>query len=417
MSKKILASLVAVTFTLSMITPPSFAQQAIVLSDEQLDAVYARGFNNFIDFSSYFAQRSGVNTSSSPSSNNTQTGNGNSGVQILSFGTGSPQQNSTAQSSSQPNSTQPNSTPESTAAIFNPIDNQGQANISTDPADLPQDLGNTASNLLSSPSDVSASNNVQSSPASQVSANDLNPAGTLGDASSLLNPEAAGNLNASLNSPNASNTPINVIGDASSPTANDISQANDIASIPLNLFPTDNGAPEPVTTNTPMDNIAVNNSTPVDSNVAPVENSQPTTLANNTVAPQTTPTTTNNTSTSTNNGIPQLNLVATQNSNGGFEVGGYYIPGDPTAGITPPEVSTPEIPNTSTNIVPIGNGGTNVVNVSDLSQQHLSALFNINSAGSNVNILMNLVINMGDNTTINNNNSLSTLTQNFFQIQ
>jgi hypothetical protein len=64
---------------------------------------------------------------------------------------------------------------------------------------------------------------------------------------------------------------------------------------------------------------------------------------------------------------------------------------------------------------PLASGSSNLVVVDDLAQQHLSALVNVNAAGSVVPVLLNIVINI--NSTVENlstNNSLNL--QNFFNL-
>lgn len=455
MLRKTLAAIIALTLIFTTVAPPSYAAKAIVLSDQELDTVYAQGFSGF-EFGSFIqpssiikpsSHNSGLNKIATPSSSQQIHTKNNSNIKSIQFGTTSngPRQGSTSQGP---------------APILNPLDHtvapilqqtdqisnpspSGKTNISsstntsTDINDLPQNFGKTAANLLSSPSDVSVAKEVSNNPASQVSVNDLNSVEILNNASTLPGANDLDQFNSAVDSSSSNNTPADVMGTNTFPTANEISQANDMASIPANLFPVDNSASGIAVNNleannsTPTDNLTpMDNPTPTDNlapadnpapnAIAPIENSTPVALTNNTATPEATSSAANDTNTlpSPNNTVnqpAQLQLVATQGPSGEFDIGGYFVPSDPTDGLAPPEVQTPGVP---TNTVPIGNGGVNIVEVGAFSQQYLSAFVNVNAAGSIVPIILNITINI--NSTVNgltNSNSLNISNHNFFTIQ
>ncbi len=121
------------------------------------------------------------------------------------------------------------------------------------------------------------------------------------------------------------------------------------------------------------------------------------------------------------------NMGVNQESSGNVSIGGS-IPGNgingtlPIQGITPIQMDLildkdqngnvgltldsplPDIPGTylpgGYNILPSGNSGTNIVIVDDLAQQNLSSFVNVNSAGSIVPVMINIIINI--NSTVEN---------------
>jgi|GEM_PF-2099001 len=76
---------------------------------------------------------------------------------------------------------------------------------------------------------------------------------------------------------------------------------------------------------------------------------------------------------------------------------------------------TPTGTQTLVDIAPTGSNTVNSVVVSDLSQQNLSALVNVNAAGSVVPILLNITININSTVgSVQNNNSLDL--QNYYRV-
>ena len=69
------------------------------------------------------------------------------------------------------------------------------------------------------------------------------------------------------------------------------------------------------------------------------------------------------------------------------------------------------------NMLPLtANNGSNIVNVSDYSQQYLSSLVNVNAAGSIVPVMLNITVNINSNIgTISNNNTLDL--RNYYRFQ
>lgn len=70
-----------------------------------------------------------------------------------------------------------------------------------------------------------------------------------------------------------------------------------------------------------------------------------------------------------------------------------------------------------TSMLPLtANNGSNIVNVSDSSQQYLSSLVNVNAAGSIVPVMLNITVNINSNIgTISNNNTLDL--RNYYRFQ
>lgn len=76
---------------------------------------------------------------------------------------------------------------------------------------------------------------------------------------------------------------------------------------------------------------------------------------------------------------------------------------------------TPTGTQTLVDIAPTGSNTTNSVVVSDLSQQNLSALVNVNAAGSVVPVLLNITININSTVgSVQNNNNLNL--QNYYRV-
>jgi len=367
MFRRIAASLIIVTLTLTSSVPRSFAAQAIVLSDQELDSVYAAGFNisffqspaSINPFATAFNNAKGSSSSNvSNNSNNQTTQSNNPNVQILSVQPVTPKNSNVSQ-----NQSSQSQSPESTAAILNPIQTQNETPIATGNANI------QTSNNTSTSNDATV-NDVQ---------NSFQPG--LGEsASSLL-------------------------------SSNTTTQDSGLTNVPQNLLtPPNSSSPEQsaannssVADNTP---IASATNTPTD-NPTPTDNTNTNTLSN--------PLNTNNTQTnspaslSSNNSLPnvqQIDVIANLTP-GGVDVA-VGIPANPTDNLPisdAPGANTPDI--SSFNAVPIGGGDVNIVDVGDQAQTFLSALVNVNSAGGNNFVQLNIVVFTGNNNTVTNNNQIT----------
>jgi len=102
----------------------------------------------------------------------------------------------------------------------------------------------------------------------------------------------------------------------------------------------------------------------------------------------------------------QLDLVVDRSASGnmGFSMGSpVSTPENVTTAAPAASVPSLSVPS----VAPTGNIGTNIVAVDDLAQQNLSALVNVNAAGSIVPVMINITINMNSEVgSLNTTNNL-----------
>ncbi len=77
----------------------------------------------------------------------------------------------------------------------------------------------------------------------------------------------------------------------------------------------------------------------------------------------------------------------------------------------------PDVGVNPTEFFSVSNGGINIVDVSDASQQFLSALVNVNAAGSVVPIMLNITVIFNSNVNLSNRNDLHLSNFNTFQVR
>ena len=352
-----------------------FAGQAVELSDSELDNVYAEGLN--FQFDSFFGSTNNLLKPEDIKVNKTGTNQQNVVI------TNDPKQQFQLLTPPQTINNQ-NNPPVNTSSNQPTINNQSATSVG--PIAQPQSFPQT----FNQANDILNNNNALNS--------------LEGNSGNIEDLGVPSNSNASV--------PDNILSAASPLGNNSIDQpVFSQTSAPLDM----NNTPTP--TNNLADNLT--STTGAAQQIINTPQSQ-----TNTVTPTTT-TTSNANPTSTSPQPLQLDMVAAVSNNGKID----FAIKDPTQNFTPPQAPTTTTTTTNNpassaidNLIPSnlnslpGTGGLNVVNVRDSSQTFLSALVNVNSAGSVVPVQINLTIIMNSQVqNLTNNNALEL--SNFFHYQ
>lgn len=387
MPKKYIVTWLIVNFACSTLIPPAFAAHAVILSDEELDSVYAEGLN--FNFGSQFgslnelvsSHKGGNGGPKLPSANGVKQTN-NPAIQFVQIGKPSPPSPSSVNASNNASNVPQNqSGGDGIAPMLTPLNPPAQTNQLSNSAPSAAPLNSSAN-----PGDFDSFNSlIAGSALNEAAGNLLNDTGTLPPMSEAVqSTELAGAVSQFLD-------PV-----SSTPPAN-------LEPAPATVEGTPN--PEPSIVNTPPEDSGV---TTNDGQLA--SSSQPL-ISNNPI---------------------QLDVVANPGSNGQFDIvlsspsptqnlPDSLVPAVPEAPIpdTPQAPETPQIPDIGgLTLTASGNGGSNIVRVEALSQQYLSSLVNVNAAGSVVPVILNITININSTVqSLANTNSITISNFNSFSFQ